>query len=129
MKWDRLEFEQIEWLRKAEQSPYELYDDVEHSALDRYTDVVPYKHNRVHLRVKEGHSDYINASHIILETTKSKVQLKYIATQVCGLVRPVPEAFVLNNEGPQKRNIFSFLAHGLYGDSPKRYYHHADTNA
>jgi protein-tyrosine phosphatase len=44
--------------------------------------VNPYQANRVKLEVPEGYDDYINASPIILTTTKSKNELKYIATQV-----------------------------------------------
>jgi protein-tyrosine phosphatase len=48
---------------------------------NRYVNVDPYQCNRVHLQVPEGHFDYINASPIVLTTTKSETELKYIATQ------------------------------------------------
>ncbi|KAF2869077.1 protein-tyrosine phosphatase-like protein [Massariosphaeria phaeospora] len=48
---------------------------------NRYANVDPYQSNRVKLSVPEGQSDYINASPIVLESTKSKTILKYIATQ------------------------------------------------
>jgi protein-tyrosine phosphatase len=48
---------------------------------NRYINVDPYQSNRVHLEVPEGQFDYINASPIVLETTKSGTVLKYIATQ------------------------------------------------
>ncbi|KAK1917186.1 hypothetical protein P3342_012031 [Pyrenophora teres f. teres] len=48
---------------------------------NRYANVDPYQSNRVHLEVPEGQFDYINASPIILECTKSGTLLKYIATQ------------------------------------------------
>lgn len=49
---------------------------------NRYVNVDPYQANRVRLEVPEGHFDYINASPVLLETTKSHAVLKYIATQV-----------------------------------------------
>ena len=41
----------------------------------------PYQINRVHLKVSEEASDYINASPITLVTTRSKSILRFIATQ------------------------------------------------
>jgi protein-tyrosine phosphatase len=55
---------------------------------NRYANVNPYQGNRVKLRVPEGHSDYINASPIVLESTKSKKVTRFIATQVCILATP-----------------------------------------
>jgi protein-tyrosine phosphatase len=52
---------------------------------NRYANVDPYSNNRVKLRVPEGYSDYINASPIVLESTKSKQATKFIATQVRSL--------------------------------------------
>jgi protein-tyrosine phosphatase len=49
---------------------------------NRYANVDPYSNNRVKLQVPEGHSDYINASPIVLESTKSRRVTKFIATQV-----------------------------------------------
>lgn len=43
--------------------------------------VDPYQSNRVHLEVPEGVFDYINASPITLESTKSRTALRFIATQ------------------------------------------------
>ncbi|RMZ70187.1 tyrosine phosphatase [Pyrenophora seminiperda CCB06] len=48
---------------------------------NRYGNVDPYQSNRVHLEVPEGQFDYINASPIVLECSKSGTLLKYIATQ------------------------------------------------
>jgi protein-tyrosine phosphatase len=53
----------------------------EYASRNRYANVDPYIANRVKLEVPEGHSDYINASPIVLKTTRSKSVLKYIATQ------------------------------------------------
>lgn len=49
---------------------------------NRYANVDPYQNNRVKLKVPVGHSDYINASPIVLESTTSKKVTKFIATQV-----------------------------------------------
>lgn len=49
---------------------------------NRYANVEVFVNNRVKLNVPEGHSDYINASHIRLRTTKSNKEKYFIATQV-----------------------------------------------
>lgn len=49
---------------------------------NRYANVEVFVNNRVKLNVPEGHSDYINASHIRLRTTKSGTEKYFIATQV-----------------------------------------------
>jgi protein-tyrosine phosphatase len=49
---------------------------------NRYVNVDPYQNNRVRLKVPEGLNDYINASPVVLHSTKSDKVLKYIATQV-----------------------------------------------
>ncbi|KAI9710585.1 MAG: hypothetical protein M1820_002721 [Bogoriella megaspora] len=41
----------------------------------------PYLNNRIHLRVPEGHSDYINASPVILKSKHTGQSNHYIATQ------------------------------------------------
>ena len=48
---------------------------------NRYANVDPYANNRVKLKVPEGHSDYINASPIVLKNTKSETVMQFIATQ------------------------------------------------
>lgn len=67
------------------EQPYEYArcNTVEYAARNRYANVNPYRANRVKLEVPEGHDDYINASPIVLTTTKSGSELTYIATQVC----------------------------------------------
>ncbi|KAF2018313.1 hypothetical protein BU24DRAFT_343309 [Aaosphaeria arxii CBS 175.79] len=55
---------------------------------NRYVNVDPYQNNRVKLQVPEGYSDYINASPIVLESTKTKKITRFIATQ-----GPKPESF------------------------------------
>ncbi|KAF2196565.1 hypothetical protein GQ43DRAFT_252281 [Delitschia confertaspora ATCC 74209] len=48
---------------------------------NRYVNVDPYASNRVKLKVPDGHSDYINASPIVLKSSKSGTETKFIATQ------------------------------------------------
>ena len=44
--------------------------------------VQPWNRSRVHLKVAEGTSDYINASPISLRDPRTNVENAYIATQV-----------------------------------------------
>ncbi|EKG10613.1 Protein-tyrosine phosphatase receptor/non-receptor type [Macrophomina phaseolina MS6] len=48
---------------------------------NRYVNVDPFAANRVRLRVPEDHDDYINASPIVLQSTKTGAVKRYIATQ------------------------------------------------
>ncbi|KAL1800186.1 hypothetical protein ACET3X_000528 [Alternaria dauci] len=87
-KWNRLEMAQVERQRDgiqptaSEEAPrWARCFGEDYANRNRYVNVDPYQSNRVHLDVPEGHFDYINASPILLETTKSATQLKYIATQ------------------------------------------------
>lgn len=53
---------------------------------NRYMNVEPWEKSRIHLKVREGKCDYINASPISLRDPRSGVETNYIATQVfCGL--------------------------------------------
>jgi protein-tyrosine phosphatase len=88
---------QLERLRDGAQAqasgsdqPYEYArcNTEEYAPRNRYANVDPYQANRVKLEVPEGHSDYINASPIVLVTSKSETPLKYIATQVCLSMHP-----------------------------------------
>ncbi|KAI4697742.1 uncharacterized protein J4E84_000875 [Alternaria hordeiaustralica] len=87
-KWNRLEMAQMERLRDTAQGTgpdepgkWARCFGEDYAIRNRYINVDPYQSNRVHLDVPEGHFDYINASPILLETTKSGTALKYIATQ------------------------------------------------
>ena len=66
------------------EQPYEYArcNTEEYAPRNRYANVDPYQANRVKLEVPEGHFDYINASPIVLVSTKSQSALRYIATQV-----------------------------------------------
>lgn len=87
-KWDKLDWTQMERLREAhsaapdQPSQWARCNGEDYAPRNRYANVDPYQGNRVKLEVPEGHFDYINASPIVLETTKSHIGLKYIATQV-----------------------------------------------
>ena len=50
---------------------------------NRYGNVQPWEKSRIHLKVAEGRSDYINASPISLRDPRTGVETKFIATQVC----------------------------------------------
>jgi protein-tyrosine phosphatase len=85
-----LEFAQLERLRdaalahaSASEQPYEYArcNTQEYAPLNRYANVDPYQTNRIKLDVPEGACDYINASPIVLESTKANGKLTYIATQ------------------------------------------------
>lgn len=90
VRWNHLELAQLERMRDTAQAqisgseqPYEYArcNTEEYAPRNRYANVDPYQANRVKLEVPEGHSDYINASPIVLVTTQSQSALKYIATQ------------------------------------------------
>ncbi|OAK99787.1 hypothetical protein IQ06DRAFT_316968 [Phaeosphaeriaceae sp. SRC1lsM3a] len=89
-RWTHMEMAQLERLRDGVQAhahgsgePYEYArcNTEEYAPRNRYANVDPYQANRVKLEVPDGHSDYINASPVVLVTTKSHTALKYIATQ------------------------------------------------
>ncbi|KAH7394123.1 protein-tyrosine phosphatase-like protein [Phaeosphaeria sp. MPI-PUGE-AT-0046c] len=91
-RWTHLEMAQLERLRDGVQAhahahashpPYEYArcNTEEYAPRNRYANVDPYQANRVKLQVPDGHSDYINASPVVLVTTKSHIPLKFIATQ------------------------------------------------
>lgn len=50
---------------------------------NRYGNVQPWEKSRIHLKVAQGKSDYINASPISLRDPRTGVETKFIATQVC----------------------------------------------
>ncbi|KAI9731426.1 MAG: hypothetical protein M1818_007816 [Claussenomyces sp. TS43310] len=61
-----------QWARA--QSPHTRF-------LDRYANIHPWYHNRIRLRVPAGHSDYINASPITVQSRKTGRESRYIAMQ------------------------------------------------
>ncbi|MCJ1395757.1 hypothetical protein MMC18_008643 [Xylographa bjoerkii] len=48
---------------------------------NRYADIWPWANSRVHLKVPEGECDYINASPILISSSKDGTETRYIATQ------------------------------------------------
>lgn len=86
------QFTDLEWKQRNRLTPDNGEDEQSSSqwlrcigedvqSRNRYANVDPYQSNRVKLQVPSGHSDYINASPIVLESTKSKRLMKFIATQ------------------------------------------------
>ena len=49
---------------------------------NRYANIIPWEKSRIHLKVAEGESDYINASPVILRDARTGTETRYIATQV-----------------------------------------------
>jgi protein-tyrosine phosphatase len=87
-KWNKMEWIQMDRLRDTAQSngsdptsKWARCTGEEYALRNRYANVDPYQSNRVLLEVPEGQFDYINASPIVLESTKNGTPLKYIATQ------------------------------------------------
>ncbi|KAF2278446.1 phosphatases II [Westerdykella ornata] len=66
---------------QPEISPYTRCSGEEVASRNRYVNVDPYELNRVRLKVPEGCSDYINASPILLKSTRSGRVTRFIATQ------------------------------------------------
>lgn len=88
LTWARLEGASYERFREGQHSVgsdrpsrWARCTGEEYAVRNRYANVDPYQANRVHLEVPEGQFDYINASPIVLETTRSKTPITYIATQ------------------------------------------------
>jgi protein-tyrosine phosphatase len=79
-RWNALENAQLERMRDGSDE-WARCNTEEHAPRNRYANVDPYRANRVRLVVPEGHNDYINASPIVLTTTKGQRALRYIATQ------------------------------------------------
>jgi protein-tyrosine phosphatase len=87
-KWNDLEWAQLQRVRDAANAahadhphPWARCNTDEHAPRNRYANVDPYQAHRVCLDVPDGHSDYINASPISLESTRNSTPLCYIATQ------------------------------------------------
>ncbi|ROT35822.1 phosphatases II [Sodiomyces alkalinus F11] len=65
-------------------SPYNFYrqTDMRRGVMDRYTNIKPYNHNRVRLRVPDSTLDYVNASPVTLPAMNENLPpLRYIAMQ------------------------------------------------
>jgi protein-tyrosine phosphatase len=85
-------FQDLEWLQRERMaksaqepdlsSPWAVEHTPDTKARNRYTNVYPWANNRIHLQVPPEYCDYINASPIVLRSSKSGEDKKYIATQV-----------------------------------------------
>ena len=84
-------FQELEWLQRTrlqqgqrqedQDGPWIRESDQEVKLRNRYLNVQPWKNNRIHLKVPEEHCDYINASPISLQCSKTGRTKCYIATQ------------------------------------------------
>ena len=85
-------FEDLEWLQRTRLAegmlsndpthPFALEVEPEVKARNRYINVQAWANCRIHLRVPDGQCDFINALPITLRDSVTKVERKYIATQV-----------------------------------------------
>lgn len=85
-------FEDLEWLQRTRIQEGITANDLSHKwalethpevkARNRYLNVQAWANSRIHLRVPPGVCDFINASPISLEDSRTKHETKYIATQV-----------------------------------------------
>lgn len=85
-------FEELEWLQqmriaqgRIDSNPLSQWaqeTSFEIKSRNRYRDVQAWANSRIHLKVPEGHCDYINASPISLHNSKRGMEERYIATQV-----------------------------------------------
>ena len=84
-KFHELEWQQQLRIAQGRADPSSRWaQDITHQVRfrNRYLNVQPWDKSRIHLRVAEGKSDYINASPISLRDPNSGTEMTYIATQV-----------------------------------------------
>lgn len=82
---------------------------------NRYANIQPWDRSRIHLKVAQGKSDYINASPISLRDPRTGRETNYIATQVINSV-PVVCGLMLNSIGTKTIEYEPFLAHDMAGN-------------
>ncbi len=76
---------------------------------NRYANVQPWLKSRIHLRVAEGKSDYINASPITLPDPRTGAETNYIATQVSlNLIDPIASVLIMFAKGPKQSGLSHF---------------------
>ena len=81
---------------------------------NRYANVQPWLKSRIHLRVAEGKSDYINASPITLPDPRTGAETNYIATQVSlNLIDPYRQRTDTLRKGAKTVRTKSFLAYDM----------------
>lgn len=84
-KFESLELEQqlrLEAGRKNPASKWAQDMSPQVKLRNRYLNVQPWEQSRIHLKVAEGKSDYINASPISLRDPSSGAETTFIAAQV-----------------------------------------------
>lgn len=83
-KFGELEYQQLLRIAEGRREPNSRWvqDNSRQTKLrNRYLNVQPWSNSRIHLRVPEGESDYINASPITLTDPKTGTVFSYIAAQ------------------------------------------------
>lgn len=85
-------FDELEWRQRIRVQEGNTANDGSHrwaletgpeaKARNRYMNVLVWANSRIHLKVPEGESDFINASPIVLKESNQDTERRYIATQV-----------------------------------------------
>ena len=121
-------FEELEWLQQLRisqgrsnsnpQSQWVQETSPEIKSRNRYRDVQAWANNRIHLKVPEGHCDYINASPISLHNSKTGKEERYIATQVQDTTLQLLQQITKPPDrlGPDEGSAKSHLAYGMARD-------------
>ncbi|MCJ1382395.1 hypothetical protein MMC17_005508 [Xylographa soralifera] len=68
-------------INKDPSFPWAQYHTKDTKTRNRYADIWPWANSRVHLKVPKGECDYINASPILISSSKDSTETRYIATQ------------------------------------------------
>lgn len=68
-------------LHNPNDTRWKIEDTLVVRARNRYVNISPWQSNRIHLKVPDERSDYINASPIVLKSRKDGTVKRYIATQ------------------------------------------------
>ncbi|KAI9839064.1 MAG: hypothetical protein M1838_004407 [Thelocarpon superellum] len=84
-------FQELEWLQRERLHQgsgteeigvrWHRESDDEVKLRNRYLNVQPWKHHRIHLQVPADRCDYINASPVMLADSRTKAERRFIATQ------------------------------------------------
>jgi protein-tyrosine phosphatase len=87
----RKKFEDLEWLQRSRIAEGAISNDPSHrwalethpevKARNRYLNVQAWANSRIRLKVPHGECDFINASPILLEDSRTGAKTRYIATQ------------------------------------------------
>ena len=82
---------------------------------NRYANIQPWSKSRIHLKVAEGESDYINASPVKLLNPQTGVETKYIVTQVSLDLINLKGVLIIR-KGTRTVFMPSFLAYDMARD-------------